>query len=79
MVKNSSGNFKEEVNFAIRMYLILSFSALFANYLAHVCFNTAGERQIKRIRRTLFVSILRQDMAFFDKSTPGELNSVIIK
>ncbi len=31
------------------------------------------------LRKALFVSILRQDMAFFDKNTPGELNSIIIR
>ena len=72
-------NFDQAISFTIKLYLYVSFLSLLANYLANVCFNTAGERQVKRIRRQLFISILRKDMAFFDKNTPGELNSVIIK
>ena len=30
-------------------------------------------------RQALFESILRQDIAFFDKNTPGEINSVVIR
>ncbi len=59
------------------MFLIIAFASGLANYLTNVCFNTAAERQIKRLRQTLFESILRQDMAFFDKNNPGELNSVL--
>ena len=29
------------------------------------------------LRNTLYKSILRQDMAFFDKSSPGELSTIL--
>lgn len=38
------------VNGAINLFVILAFVFLFMNYLVSVCFNTAAERQIKRIR-----------------------------
>jgi hypothetical protein len=43
-------DFDGRMNFAINMYVLCSFLSLLANYLANVCFNTTGERQIKRIR-----------------------------
>lgn len=77
--KKKKINYDEAISFTVKLYLLISFLSLFANYLAHVCFSTAGERQVRRIRKKLFVSILRKDMAFFDKNTPGELTSVIIR
>ena len=50
---------------------------MFTMYLVHITFATASERQMKRIRSKLFESILRQDMAFFDKKSPGELNTIM--
>jgi ATP-binding cassette subfamily B (MDR/TAP) protein 10 len=38
-------------------------------------FRIAGERIIQRLRNDLYRSILRQDMAFFDKNRTGELIS----
>uniref|UniRef100_A0A8C5X9Q4 ATP-binding cassette sub-family B member 10, mitochondrial n=1 Tax=Malurus cyaneus samueli TaxID=2593467 RepID=A0A8C5X9Q4_9PASS len=34
---------------------------------------TAGQRIVKRLRATMFSSILKQEMAFFDKTRTGEL------
>lgn len=38
-------------------------------------FRIAGERIIQRLRNDLYKSILKQDMAFFDKNRTGELIS----
>jgi ABC-type multidrug transport system fused ATPase/permease subunit len=38
----------------------------------------AAERQIKQMRNELYKSIIRQDYAFFDKNTAGELNAALI-
>ncbi|KAG2217641.1 hypothetical protein INT45_004217 [Circinella minor] len=38
-------------------------------------FRLAGERIIQRLRNDLYVNILKQDMAFFDKNRTGELIS----
>nr|UOU03323.1 ATP-binding cassette subfamily B1-like 3-2 [Brachionus rubens] len=61
----------------IYYYVGFGFLSLLLNYIAHVCWNTAGEKQIKKMRDTLYKTIIRQDMAFFDKNTSGELNSIL--
>jgi ABC-type multidrug transport system fused ATPase/permease subunit len=66
------------MSYLINLYVILGFSSLLSNYLSNVCYNTAAERQIKRIRNNLYQSIIRQDMSFFDKNTPGELTAALI-
>jgi ABC-type multidrug transport system fused ATPase/permease subunit len=38
-------------------------------------FTVTSERQISRIRREFMSSLLRQDMAWFDKNKTGEINS----
>jgi ATP-binding cassette subfamily B (MDR/TAP) protein 1 len=62
---------------SVKMYVLVGFVSLLLYYLANVCLNTAAERQIKRMRNILYKSIIRQDMAFFDKNTTGELSSII--
>jgi len=62
------------------MYLFCAgIFVLFLNYVLQVSFNTAAERQIKKMRNALYKSIIRQDLSFFDKNTPGDLNTVIIE
>ena len=39
---------------------------------------THFRRQIKRARNELYKSIIRQDMGFFDKNTPGDLTAALI-
>jgi ABC-type multidrug transport system fused ATPase/permease subunit len=41
--------------------------------------NASAERQIKKMREVLFESVLRQDIAYFDKNKFGEINSALIK
>nr|UOU03322.1 ATP-binding cassette subfamily B1-like 3-1 [Brachionus rubens] len=62
---------------SINLYVAFGFISLALNYLAHVCWNTAGERQIKKMREVLYKTMIRQDMAFFDKSSSGDLNSIL--
>ncbi|CAF0737437.1 unnamed protein product [Brachionus calyciflorus] len=61
----------------IYYYVGFGFIALFLNYVSHVCWNTAGERQIKKMRDSLYKTMIRQDMAFFDKNSSGDLNSIL--
>ncbi|XP_070577360.1 ATP-binding cassette sub-family B member 10, mitochondrial-like [Ptychodera flava] len=44
-----------------------------ANFGRVYLMQTSGQRIIKRLRESVFVSILRQDIAFFDKTKTGEL------
>ena len=39
------------------------------------CFTLAGTRVVCRLRNTLFASIIRQEVAFFDTNRTGELTS----
>ena len=77
-MRTKSSDFDLRMVYIIKLYLILGISSLLSNYLSNVCYNTAAERQIRRIRNNLYKSILRQDMNFFDKNTPGELTATLI-
>ncbi|CAF0894843.1 unnamed protein product [Brachionus calyciflorus] len=61
----------------INLYVACGFISVAVNYLAHVCWNTAGEKQIKKMREALYKTIIRQDMSFFDKNSSGDLNSIL--
>ena len=74
-----SSDFDSKMANLINLYVIIGFSSLLSNYLSNVCYNTAAERQIKRIRNKLFKSIIRQDMGFFDKNSPGELAASLVE
>ncbi|CAF1063871.1 unnamed protein product, partial [Brachionus calyciflorus] len=65
------------MNSTIPIYVGFGFISVFLNYVAHVCWNTAGEKQIKKMREVLYKTIIRQDMAFFDKNSSGDLNSIL--
>ena len=43
-------NFDARIAYSVKFYLVVGAISLAVNYLAHVCFNTAAERQVKRIR-----------------------------
>lgn len=58
-------------------YVYFGLSSIFLTFISYACFDTSAERQIKRIRNKLFLSLLRQEMAFYDKNSPGELSSRI--
>ncbi|XP_074846289.1 ATP-binding cassette sub-family B member 10, mitochondrial [Carettochelys insculpta] len=44
-----------------------------ANAIRVYLMQTAGQRIVKRLRATMFSSILKQEVAFFDKTSTGEL------
>lgn len=72
-----STNPDEQINTSVQFYVMIGFLSLLANYLMIICWDTAANRQVKRIRNKLFHNIIRQDMEFFDENTPGDLNNVI--
>lgn len=76
---SSDTNFDNRIDESIKYYIIFGFFSIIVNYIAYACFDTAAERQIKRIRNKLFKSLLCQEIAYFDKSSPGELNSRITR
>ncbi|CAF0883871.1 unnamed protein product, partial [Brachionus calyciflorus] len=71
--KDFDGKIRTTVNY----YVLLGFITLILEYIAHVTWNTSSERQIKKMRNKLYETIVRQDVGFFDKSSPGELNSIL--
>lgn len=70
-------DFDARIQSNIIAYIGIAFASLFANYFSNVSFNIAAARQVRRIRQRLFEAVLRQDMSFFDKNNPGELNSLL--
>nr|QUF59441.1 ATP-binding cassette transporter Abcb1-like12 [Brachionus angularis] len=76
-LSNKDTHFNNRIDKSIIYYIIFGLSSILVNYIAYACFDTAAERQIKRIRNKLFESLLRQEIAFYDKNAPGELNSKI--
>ena len=76
-MKSFSFDFDAKMSYLINLYFALGFSLLLLYYLSNACFNTAAERQIKKIRNLLYKSIIRQDMGFFDKNTTGKLTETL--
>nr|QNH67872.1 ATP-binding cassette transporter subfamily B member 1-like protein X12 [Brachionus rotundiformis] len=72
-----SSNFDNRIETSILNYVYFGLSSILLTYLSYACFDTSAERQLKRIRNNLFLSLLRQEMAFYDKNSPGELSSRI--
>ena len=52
-------------------------ATLIGNSLLYYGFGTATERMNKRVRDAIFTSLMRQDIAFYDKNTVGNLSSQI--
>lgn len=44
-------------------------------YIRHYCFYMVGYRVVARLRQQLFAALMRQDVAFFDRSRIGDLLS----
>ena len=59
---------------ALAMVVVLAVQAA-AGSLRYVLFTVAGERIVTRLRENVYRAILRQEIAFFDSRTTGELTS----
>nr|QNH67930.1 ATP-binding cassette transporter subfamily B member 1-like protein X2 [Brachionus plicatilis] len=70
-------DYDNKISEIVNYYVLLGFVTLFLEYLAHVTWNSASERQINKLRNKLYETIVRQDMSFFDQASSGELNSVL--
>ena len=57
---------------ALLLLLIFTFGGLFS-FLRGFLFTLAGERLVARLRRQLFLHLLHQDIAFYDRNKTGEL------
>ncbi|KAI0429203.1 ABC transporter [Xylaria sp. FL1042] len=70
---------KRDSDFWSLMYLVLAFVILIAQICQGVAFAKCSELLIHRVRDRAFRTMLRQDVAFFDKeeNTPGALTSFL--
>ena len=59
---------------ALAMVVVLAIQAA-AGSMRYVLFTVAGERIVTRLREDVYRAILRQEIAFFDARTTGELTS----
>ena len=68
-------SFTEETIQYCLQYVYLGAAILVAGYIQMVCWLTACERQIFKIRKEFFYAILRQDIGWFDKNQSGALTT----
>lgn len=73
------GELRSEANFWSLMYLMLALTQLISFTGQGLCFAICSERLIHRVRDTAFRTMLRQDIAFFDKeeNSAGALTSFL--
>jgi ATP-binding cassette, subfamily B (MDR/TAP), member 1 len=70
---------RSDVNFWSAMFLVLAWIQFFAYSVKGVIFAKCSERLIRRVRDQAFKTMLRQDVAFFDRdeNTAGALTSFL--
>ncbi|CAB4376476.1 unnamed protein product [Rhizophagus irregularis] len=70
---------RKDSTFWSLMFLAIGFVIMTCSFIEGLCLGLAGENLVLRIRSTLFSSILRQDISFFDKedNNVGGLISVL--
>ncbi|KAH6687408.1 multidrug resistance protein [Plectosphaerella plurivora] len=76
---SNAGPIKKESDFWSAMYLMLALVQLLAFAIQGVIFAKCSERLVHRVRDQAFRTMLRQDVAFFDKdeNTAGALTSFL--
>ncbi|CAF1425636.1 unnamed protein product [Adineta ricciae] len=72
---NSNSDFKSETQKETLSLVIIGFSSIVLSYIQATFWRMLAERQTQIIRRTLFRSILKEEVVFFDKHKTGELNT----
>ena len=68
-------DFLQEITNASIRFAIIGFGSWIASYLYVMLLIWTAERQTRRMRENFFCSIMRQEMAWFDTSDPGELGT----
>ncbi|CAF1466644.1 unnamed protein product [Adineta ricciae] len=72
---NFNSDFKSETQRETLSLVAIGFSSIVLSYIQATLWRILAERQTQIIRRTLFRSILREEVVFFDKHKTGELNT----
>lgn len=68
---------RHDANFWSLMLFILGVAQFFLFSMQGICFGVSSEKLLRRARSKAFRVILRQDIAFFDKTTTGALTSFL--
>lgn len=74
-VQLTASEFESTLALYSLMYVAIGMLVYLASFVQITCWQTACERQTHRIRRAFFRSILRQELAWFDKNRAGELSA----
>jgi ATP-binding cassette subfamily B (MDR/TAP) protein 1 len=78
-IPGAKSHLRSDADFWSLMYLMLAFVQLISFWIQGVAFAFCSERLIHRVRDRAFRTMLRQDIAFFDKeeNTAGALTSFL--
>jgi ABC-type multidrug transport system fused ATPase/permease subunit len=60
-------------------FLVIGCGTFVSGYLNILLWSVASERQIRRLRETLFRTIINREIAYFDISKTGELNARLVE
>jgi ABC-type multidrug transport system fused ATPase/permease subunit len=72
---NSTSGTQSSVNDKILLMVYLAIAIFALTYTHIVCWNLISQRLAQRVRERYLKSLLRQDIAFFDKLQAGEVSS----
>ncbi len=72
-------DFISEINFFIYLFIGVAGVAFLAAYIQILLFHVAAERQVHKVRLKFYRAVLRQDIAWFDVHSGGELSSWLIE
>ncbi|XP_062980471.1 ATP-binding cassette sub-family B member 10, mitochondrial isoform X1 [Elgaria multicarinata webbii] len=70
---NPTGDLADNLTNLCALLSGIFFCGAAANAIRVYLMQTAGQRIVKRLRATMFSSLLKQEVAFFDKTSTGEL------
>lgn len=73
----SNANFLDKVNYYALFFVYLAIIVFFSTYIYMAAWVYTGERLTRQIRERYLRSILRQNVAYFDKLGAGEVTTRI--
>ncbi|KAG9292639.1 hypothetical protein G9A89_007011 [Geosiphon pyriformis] len=76
-LQDAKNTLDDEVRKNVYHFLILGSSAFVASYVQMTCWMIAGENQTKRIRELYYASTMKQNIAWFDKMSTGDITTRI--